>query len=71
MLRVGTRPSIRTGIRSPGALVDVWQADEEGLYDVQYADLDAPRARGRLVADPDGRFWFWTVKPEPYPIPTD
>ena len=54
-----------------GALVDVWQADEDGLYDVQYADLDAPRARGRLIADADGRFWFWTVRPEPYPIPTD
>jgi hydroxyquinol 1,2-dioxygenase len=54
-----------------GALVEVWQADEAGLYDVQYADLDGARARGRLRTDADGRFRFRTVKPEPYPIPTD
>lgn len=30
-----------------GALLDVWQSDEEGLYDVQRAG-DEHRARGRL-----------------------
>jgi hydroxyquinol 1,2-dioxygenase len=55
----------------PGALLEIWQADEDGLYDVQYADLDEARGRGHLNADDQGRYWFWTVHPEAYPIPTD
>jgi len=55
----------------PGALIEVWQADESGLYDVQYEDLEAPRGRGHLRSDADGRFWFWTIKPVAYPIPVD
>jgi hydroxyquinol 1,2-dioxygenase len=55
----------------PGALIEVWQADEDGLYDVQYSDLDEARGRGHLHADDEGRYWFWTVHPEAYPIPTD
>jgi hydroxyquinol 1,2-dioxygenase len=55
----------------PGALIEVWQADEDGFYDVQYSDLEQPRGRGHLRSDADGRFWFATVKPEAYPIPDD
>src|SRR3954452_6193268 len=47
-----------------GARVEVWQADDDGFYDVQYTDLDQPRGRGHLTTDDDGRFWFWSVKPE-------
>jgi hydroxyquinol 1,2-dioxygenase len=54
-----------------GARVEIWQADEQGMYDVQYADLDAPRGRGHLFTDPDGQFSFWSVKPVAYPIPDD
>jgi hydroxyquinol 1,2-dioxygenase len=54
-----------------GAHLDVWQADDDGLYDVQYEGLDEARGRGHLYADGEGRFRFRTVKPEPYPIPTD
>ena len=54
-----------------GAVLDVWQADSDGLYDVQRPDLSESQARGRLTADADGRFWFWTVKPVAYPIPED
>src|SRR4051794_37872313 len=55
----------------PGALLDIWQADEDGFYDVQYADLEEPRGRGHLYSADDGRFWFWSVKPQAYPIPAD
>ena len=55
----------------PGAQLDVWQADEEGFYDVQYDDLEGARGRGRLRTDGEGRYRFWSVKPEPYPIPYD
>jgi hydroxyquinol 1,2-dioxygenase len=54
-----------------GARVEVWQADDDGFYDVQYADLDEPRGRGHLFTDDDGRFWFESVKPVAYPIPSD
>ncbi|GAA1721587.1 protocatechuate 3,4-dioxygenase subunit beta [Fodinicola feengrottensis] len=55
----------------PNAFMEVWQADEDGFYDVQYPGLDTAQGRGRLSAADDGRFWFWTVHPEAYPIPTD
>ncbi len=54
-----------------GARIEVWQADDDGFYDVQHDGLDEPRGRGHLVSEPDGRFWFWSVKPQYYPIPSD
>lgn len=54
-----------------GARIEVWQADAEGKYDVQYEGLEQHRARGVLQAGSDGRFEFRTVVAEPYPIPTD
>ncbi len=54
------------------AMVDVWQADAEGLYDVQRGELhNERRARGLIQADQEGQFSFWTVLPEAYPVPTD
>jgi hydroxyquinol 1,2-dioxygenase len=54
------------------AEVDVWQADEDGLYDVQRPELgDRRRARGVLRSDAQGRVRFRSVAPVPYPIPTD
>ena len=60
-----------SGAPIAAAAIDVWQADEAGLYDVQYPGLAAPRGRGRLRSAVDGRFWFWSVLPVAYPIPTD
>jgi hydroxyquinol 1,2-dioxygenase len=54
-----------------GAEIDVWQADADGLYDVQRPDLTHAQARGVLHSGPDGRFDFHTIVAEPYPIPTD
>jgi hydroxyquinol 1,2-dioxygenase len=55
-----------------GAEVDVWQADEDGLYDVQRPELgDKRRARGVLRTDAQGSLRFRTVAPVAYPIPTD
>lgn len=55
-----------------GAEVDVWQADEEGLYDVQRPELGSTRrARGVLRSDADGRVRFRSITPSPYPVPTD
>ena len=60
-----------TGEPIASATIEVWQADEDGFYDVQLAGLDEPRGRGHLSPDVDGRFSFWSVLPEAYPIPTD
>ena len=60
-----------SGEAVPGASVDVWQADDEGMYDVQYEGLAEPRGRGRLRSGADGRFSFRTVRPTAYAIPTD
>jgi hydroxyquinol 1,2-dioxygenase len=57
-----------------GAIVDVWQSDEDGLYDVQHgaaSDGLVARARARLRSEQNGRFWFRSVLPEHYPIPHD
>jgi hydroxyquinol 1,2-dioxygenase len=55
----------------PRASVDVWQADEAGLYDVQYPHNQTHRGRGVLQADQKGRVYFKTVLPVAYSIPAD
>ena len=59
-----------TGTPVAGALVEAWEADADGLYDVQYGD-DRVAARGHVHTDPRGRYRFWAVTPTPYPIPDD
>jgi len=54
----------------PGARVEVWEADENGLYDVQYSD-HRTAGRAHLYTDADGSYRFWGVTPTPYPIPAD
>jgi hydroxyquinol 1,2-dioxygenase len=54
-----------------GAIIDVWQSDEFGNYDVQYPELNKPQGRGRLRTDESGKYLFWSVRPESYPIPHD
>jgi hydroxyquinol 1,2-dioxygenase len=54
----------------PRARIEVWEADEDGFYDVQYGD-DRTAARGHLFSDEHGRYAFWAVTPTPYPIPDD
>jgi hydroxyquinol 1,2-dioxygenase len=53
------------------AIVDVWQSDDEGHYDLQLDDPNVFFLRGRLQTDAEGRFWFWSIMPHSYPIPTD
>jgi hydroxyquinol 1,2-dioxygenase len=53
-----------------GARIEVWEADEDGFYDVQYGD-DRTAGRARLFSGEDGSFRFWAITPTPYPIPHD
>jgi hydroxyquinol 1,2-dioxygenase len=54
-----------------GAVIEVWQADAKGLYDIQYEALDQHRARATLRSAQDGGYHFRSVVATPYPIPHD
>ena len=55
----------------PNAHIDVWQSDEEGLYDVQHAEIDHAQGRGILNADSEGRYHFRSILAVPYAVPND
>jgi maleylacetate reductase len=54
-----------------GAVVDVWQSNDDGFYDVQLPDQEGPVLRARFTSDSEGRVRFWTIRPSEYPIPDD
>ena len=54
-----------------GALLDVWQTSSDGAYDVQDPSQPEMNLRGLFTTGADGRFFFRTVKPKHYSIPTD
>lgn len=58
------------GAPIPGARIEVWEADEDGFYDVQYAD-GRVAGRAHLASGENGEYAFWAVMPTPYPIPHD
>lgn len=64
--------TVRDQLGNPlgGARLEVWEADDDGRYDVQYPD-DRVAARGHLFADTDGSYRFWALTPTPYPVPDD
>jgi protocatechuate 3,4-dioxygenase beta subunit len=53
-----------------GARIEVWEADDDGFYDVQYSD-GRTAGRAHLFTDENGRYSFWGITPTPYPIPHD
>src|SRR6266852_2695297 len=54
-----------------GAVLDVWQAQTNGLYDAQDEQPDALHMRGKFTTDAEGRYLIRTVLPVNYPIPSD
>ena len=55
-----------------GAKLDVWQANDEGFYDVQQKGMQPDfNLRGVFRTSQDGTYWFKAVKPKFYPIPGD
>jgi hydroxyquinol 1,2-dioxygenase len=53
-----------------GAVLDVWQADTEGLYESQ-VDVDEARLRAKYTSRPDGTYCVRTIAPLGYSIPMD
>jgi len=61
--------SIGKGI--PHALVQVWEPDETGNYDLQRHDPSEMDLRGCFRTESDGRYYFRAVCPLGYMIPMD
>jgi catechol 1,2-dioxygenase len=56
----------------PGAILDVWQANEDGFYDVQQKGIQPDmNLRGVFTADEKGNYSFRSAYPRYYPIPYD
>jgi catechol 1,2-dioxygenase len=55
----------------PGAVLDVWQAATNGLYENQDENQPDYNLRGRFEADEAGTFELVDLLPTPYPVPTD
>jgi protocatechuate 3,4-dioxygenase beta subunit len=55
-----------------GAVLDCWQNATAGFYAVQQPDEQSPdNLRGKYTTDEDGTYEIRTVRPVPYPIPSD
>ena len=68
---VGGRVLDLEGRPIAGAVLDVWQAQTNGLYDSQDKNPDRLHMRGKFRTDADGAYLIRTVKPVNYPIPAD
>ena len=69
--KVAGRVLDRDGAPVVAATIEVWQADDDGLYDVQRPDLAQAQARGVLRSGGNGEFHFRSIVPCSYPIPHD
>jgi catechol 1,2-dioxygenase len=73
----GLALEVRGTVRGPGgeglagAIVDTWQASPVGLYENQDVNQPDMNLRGRFTTDQDGSYFFRTVVPAGYPVPTD
>ena len=71
VLFVTMRVQDQAGKPVEDAEVDIWHSSPVGLYENQDPDQADMNLRGKFTTDVDGRFWFRSVKPLGYPIPTD
>lgn len=53
-----------------GVVLDVWQADPDGVYEAQL-DVNESRLRAKYTSRPDGAYCVRTVAPRGYTIPMD
>ncbi len=59
------------GTPIPNALLDIWETNENGLYEQQDPDQPDMNLRGKFRTDSKGRYCFVAIKPVSYPIPDD
>ncbi len=53
------------------ALLDVWETNQNGLYEQQDPDQPEMNLRGKFRTDAEGRYAFRAIRPVFYPIPDD
>jgi hydroxyquinol 1,2-dioxygenase len=53
------------------ALLDIWSGDGDGNYDMQLPQETGMKARGKIRTDAEGRYWFRSIRPTFYAVPTD
>ncbi|KAI0792512.1 aromatic compound dioxygenase [Abortiporus biennis] len=66
----GTIKSIH-GDPIENAVIETWETNDHGFYDVQYKDREKADCRGRLRTGKDGKYGYRAVVPIAYPIPGD
>lgn len=66
----GVVQSTRAG-PAPGASIDMWQTNANGLYATQDDAVPDDALRCKMNCAPDGSFHFTTVLPGPYMVPDD
>ena len=59
------------GMPIAGAVLDVWETSENGLYEQQDPNQPDMNLRGRFRADTEGRYKMVGIKPVSYSIPDD
>lgn len=55
----------------PNALLDIWETDDNGLYEQQDPDQPDMNLRGKFRTDREGCYRFVAIKPVSYAIPDD
>lgn len=60
-----------TGAPVPDAILEVWQTDPDGAYDLQAADPSLMNHRARFRTDANGQYHFRATLPLGYTIPLD
>jgi catechol 1,2-dioxygenase len=71
VLIAGRVLDLTTNAPIAGAILDVWQAATNGLYENQDKNQPDYNLRGRFHADEAGTFQLVALLPTPYPVPTD
>ena len=54
-----------------GAIVDVWHSSPVGFYENQDERQEDMNLRGRFETNANGEFFFTTIRPAGYPVPTN
>ena len=67
----GVVKDYQTGEPIEGAVLDVWQAAPNGLYEQQDPKQVDFNLRGRFTTGQNGRYAFYGLRPTSYPIPQD
>lgn len=70
-LRVHGRVCDTAGRPLAGALIDMWQTSDQGLYATQDPDQTDDAFRCKMRCSPDGAFAFTTARPGAYKVPDD